>query len=286
MCVPGTIEAVRSQIEHEHEDDETTSGPRLDRRTALLAGAGAALAAALPGGARAAARHGGSKVQDLTHPFRVGTPMFPGVPRPSRETFVTVPVNGFYGQIWNFWEHTGTHLDAPAHFVVGGRTTPQLTLDELLAPIAVIDISERAARNPDTVVTTDDLRRYERKYGRIHRGSLVAMNSGWDARAGSEAAYRNTDASGTMHFPGWSADAVKWLVDERRIGAIGVDTLSLDPGNATAFVAHVALLSANRFGIENLANLGRIRPKGATAFVGVIPWEEGSGGPARVVATW
>jgi kynurenine formamidase len=286
MCVPGTIEAVRSRIEHEHEQDEEANGPRLDRRTALLAGAGAAFAAALPGGARAAGRPRGSKAQDLTHLFRVGTPMFPGVPRPSRETFVTVPVNGFYGQIWNFWEHTGTHLDVPAHFVVGGRTTPQLTLDELMAPIAVIDISERAARDPDTVVTTDDLRRYERRHGRIQRGSLVAMNSGWDARAGSEAAYRNADASGTMHFPGWSPGAVEWLTGERRIGAIGVDTLSLDPGNATAFVAHVALLSANRFGIENLANLGRIRPRGATALVGVIPWEEGSGGPARVVAIW
>jgi len=197
-----------------------------------------------------------------------------------------VPVNGFYGQIWNFWEHTGTHLDVPAHFIVGGRTTPQLTLDELMAPIAVIDISERAATNPDTVVTTDDLRRYERGHGRIKPGTLVAMNSGWDARAGSEAAYRNTDASGTMHFPAFSEDAVEWLIAERSIGAIGVDTLSLDPGNATAFVAHVALLSRNKFGIENLANLGAIPPKGATAFVGVIPWEDGSGGPARVVATW
>jgi len=287
MCVPGTIEAVRRRIEDEHEEvEEEAKGPRLDRRAALLAGAGAAFAAALPGGARAAGRRGGSKAQDLTHLFRVGTPMFPGVPRPSRETFVTVPVNGFYGQVWNFWEHTGTHLDVPAHFIVGGRTTPQLTLDELMAPIAVIDISRRAAREPDTVVTTDDLRRYERKHGKIHRGSLAAMNSGWDARASSEEAYRNTDASGTMHFPAWSADAVEWLIGERRIGAIGVDTLSLDPGNATAFVAHVALLAANRFGIENLANLGRIPPEGATAFVGVIPWEEGSGGPARVVATW
>ena len=283
MCVPGTIEAVRSQVE---QVEEEAKAPRLDRRAALLLGAGTALAAALPGGARAAGQGDGKKAQDLTHLFRVGIPMFPGVPRPSRQTFVTVPVNGFYGQIWNFWEHTGTHLDVPAHFIVGGRTTPQLTLDELMAPIAVIDIAERAAHEPDTVVTTDDLRRYERGHGKIKHGSLVAMNSGWDARAGSEAAYRNTDASGTMHFPGWSEDAIEWLIGERSIGAIGVDTLSLDPGNATAFVAHVALLSANRFGIENLANLGAIPPKGATAFVGVIPWEEGSGGPARVVATW
>ena len=280
MCAPGTIESVREQFEQDQ------SLVRLDRRTALLAGAGAALAAALPGTALAAPTRGGTRAQDLSHLFAVSSPMFPGVPRPTRETFVTVPANGFYGQIWHIWEHTATHLDVPAHFIVGGRTTPQLTLDELLAPIAVVDISARAAQNPDTVVTTDDLRAYERKHGKIKRGSMVAMNSGWDARVGNEAAYRNTDAAGVMHFPGWSAAAVQWLVAERDIVGIAVDTLSLDPGNATAFVAHVALLGANRFGMENVANLAKIPPKGATVFVGVIPWEEGSGGPARVIATW
>jgi kynurenine formamidase len=281
MCAPGTIESVRRQFEREE------GLVRVDRRTALLAGAGAAVAAALPGRALAAPARGGKKAQDLTHVFRTSLPLFADIfPRPTRETFVTVPRDGFYGQVWRFWEHTGTHLDVPAHFILGGRKTPQLTLDELFAPIAVVDISQRAATNPDTVVTVDDLRAYERRHGRIKSGSLVAMDSGWDARAGSEAAYRNADASGVSHFPGFSGDAVKWLVDEREIAAIGVDTLSLDPGNATQFVAHVATLGSNRFGIENLANLGKIPPKGATAFVGVIPWEEGSGGPARVIATW
>ena len=276
MCAPGTIEAVRERFE---QDDSLL---RLDRRKALLAGAGAAVAAALPAGALAAPLRGGSRAQDLTHVFAESLPLFADIfPRPTRDTFVTVPADGFYGQVWRFWEHTGTHLDVPAHFLVGGRTTPQLTLDELMSPIAVVDISARAATNPYTVVTVDDLRAYERRHGRIKRGSLVAMNSGWDARAGSEAAYRNGG-----HFPGFSGAAVEWLIEERNIAAIGVDTLSLDPGNATAFVAHLTLLGANRFGVENLANLAKIPAKGATAFVGVIPWEEGSGGPARVIATW
>ena len=281
MCAPGTIESVRRSFEQDK------SLVRFDRRTALLAGAGAAAAAALPGRALAGPARGGRHAQDLTHVFRTSLPLFADIfPRPTRETFVNIPANGFYGQVWRFWEHTGTHLDVPAHFILGGRTTPQLTLDELFAPIAVVDISARAAGNPDTVVTTDDLRTYERRHGKIKRGSLVAMDSGWDARAGNEAAYRNADASGVSHFPGFSGDAVEWLVDEREIAAIGVDTLSLDPGNATVFAAHLATLRANRFGIENLANLAKIPRKGATAFVGVIPWEEGSGGPARVIATW
>ena len=281
MCAPGTIESVREQFERDE------SLVRLDRRTALLAGAGAALAAALPGRAIAAPARGAGRAQDLTHVFATSLPLFADIfPRPTRETFVNIPANGFYGQVWRFWEHSGTHLDVPAHFITGGRTTPQLTLDELMAPIAVVDISARAATNPDTVVTVDDLRTYERRHGRIKRGSLVAMNSGWDARAGSEAAYRNADAAGVSHFPGFSGAAVEWLLEQRDIAAIGVDTLSLDPGNATVFAAHVTLLGANRFGVENLANLAKLPAKGATAFVGVIPWEEGSGGPARVIATW
>jgi kynurenine formamidase len=281
MCAPGTIEAVREEFER---DPELV---RIDRRAALLAGAGAAAVAVLPGRAAAAQARGSGHAQDLTHVFRTSLPLFADIfPRPTRDTFVNIPHDGFYGQVWRFWEHTGTHLDAPAHFIQGGRTTPQLTLDELISPIAVVDISARAARNPDTTLTVDDARAYERKHGRIKRGSIVAMDSGWAARAGNEAAYRNADAAGVSHFPGFSGDAVEWLIDEREIAAIGVDTLSLDPGNATAFVAHVNTLRANRFGIENLVNLAKIPAKGATAFVGVIPWEEGSGGPARVVATW
>jgi kynurenine formamidase len=199
MCAPGTIETVRQRFEQEE------GLVRFDRRTALLAGAGAAVAATLPGGARAARTRGGRHAQDLTHVFRVGFPMFVGAPPPERKTHVTIPVNGFYGQIWTIWEHTATHLDVPAHFVLGGRTTPQLTLDELIAPIAVIDISERAASNPDTVVTPDDVRTYERRHGRIKRGSIVAMNSGWESRVGSEAAYRNIGSDGLQHFPGFAS---------------------------------------------------------------------------------
>src|SRR5688500_16402901 len=111
MCVPGTIEAVRSHVD---EVKEEARAARLDRRAALLLGAGTALAAAMPGGVRATGPSGGKKAQARTHLFRVGVPMSPGVPRPSRQTHVTVPVNRFYEKIWNFWEHTGTHHDVPA----------------------------------------------------------------------------------------------------------------------------------------------------------------------------
>jgi kynurenine formamidase len=278
MCLPGTVEAVRARAEEE-------GLPRVNRRMALAGVAGAAVAAALPGTAEAKKRGGkrGHRAQDLTHVFREGSPVFTG-PEPEREDLFTYANDGFYSQRWTFGEHSGTHMDAPGHFVPGGRKTPDIEPRELIVPLAVVDIADKAAQDPNAMVTQEDLRGFERRYGRIRRRSLVAMSSGWDAKIGDEAAYKGGDAFPNYNFPGWSEDAVRWLLEERDITAIGVDTMSLDPGNSTTFPVHLLLLGADRYGLENLANLGRVRPKGTTAVVGVVPWEEGSGGPARVMS--
>ena len=110
------------------------------------------------------------------------------------------------------------------------------------------------------------------------------MNSGWAAKVNDTAAFKNADPAGVYHFPGFGIDAVDALIDRRDIRGIGVDTLSLDPGNSTTFAVHNRLLGAHRYGIENVANLSALRPKGAYVSVGVIPWEEGSGGPCRLLA--
>jgi len=278
MCLPGTVEAVRARVEEE-------GLPHINRRTALAGAAGAAAAVAFPRSAEARKPKARSsrRVQDLTHVFREGSPVFAG-PEPQREDLFTYANDGFYSQRWTFGEHSGTHMDAPGHFVPGARRTPDIKPRELLVPLAVVDISEKATQDPNAVVTTADLRQFERRHGRIKRSSLVAMNSGWDAKADDEAAYKGGDAFPNYNFPGWSEAAVRWLLEERDISAIGVDTMSLDPGNSTTFPVHLLLLGADRYGLENLANLGSVRPRGTTAVVGVIPWEEGSGGPARVMA--
>jgi kynurenine formamidase len=264
MCVPGTVEAVRE------------SG--VTRRAALAGGGAAALTALVPDMAaaqrRGRRRRRRRRVVDLTHTFRAGFPVYTGN-EPARRTLVTIPADGFYAQEWTFGEHSGTHMDAPGHFKEGGRFASQLRPSELVLPIVVIDISRRARRDPDTVVRPDDLRRFERRHGRIPRGALV----------GDDAAFKGTDAGGTYHFPGFGVEAADFLLEERRVTAIGVDTLSLDHGPSTTFSVHVNWLGADRYGLENLANLGDLPPRGATAIVGVIPWEEGSGGPARVLAT-
>ena len=290
MCLPGTVEAVRQRVEEE-------GLPKIDRRKVLLGAAGAAIAAAFPGSALAHHRdwhgggppngraHGRQGVQDLTHVFREGFPVFGG-PEPAREDLFTFAANGFYSQLWTFGEHSGTHMDAPGHFIPGARLTPEITPAELVVPLVVVDISAKAARNPDATVTLDDLWRVEHgPGGRIKSGSLVAMYSGWDAKVNNDLAFKGGPAFPNYHFPGWSEEAAEWLIEERDVAALGVDTLSLDPGNSTTFPVHFKLLGSNRYGLENLANLGKVRARGATAVVGVVPWEAGSGGPARVLAT-
>jgi kynurenine formamidase len=259
----------------------------VSRRAALLAGAGTALAASLPSrafGHRGNA--GGSKLADLTHTYSEEFPLFPGVPPISRTTLFTVQDNGLYGQQWTLFEHACTHMDAPAHFAVDGRTIEQLGLSELVAPVVVIDIAERAATDPDTVVTPADLRAFERRHGRIPRGAVVCMHSGWEERAGDVEAYLNADADGVLHFPGFGKPAAEWLLAERDIRGIGVDTLSLDHGSSTTFDVHVTVLPADRYGIENLRGLAAIPARGATIYLGVIPWRDGSGGPCRAFAAW
>jgi kynurenine formamidase len=267
------------------------AGSSVTRRAALLGGAAVAASAALGGTAQAGERapalsgkrHG---LGDLTYPLTTSFPAFAPGEEAARRTVVTIEANGYYMQEWRIIEHIGTHVDAPGHFTPGGRLAPELQLSELIVPAVVIDISGRAARNPDTVVTIEDLRSFERKHGRIPRDAAVLMYSGWGAKVGDPEAYRGTDATGTLHFPGFDPDACEWLLRRRGIRSLGVDTLSIDPGNSTTFETHLILTGADRYGLENLANLDRIPKRGATVVVGLIPYEEGSGGQARIFASW
>jgi kynurenine formamidase len=281
MCLPGTVEHVKQRIDEE-------GLPRIGRRAAIKGGVAAAVASTVVGSTRALAAgddHHGRRLRDLTHVLNAGFPVY-AFDAPKRETVVTVEDDGFYIQKWTLGEHSGTHMDCPGHFVVDGRLAPEIKPEELLVPIVVVDISKRAGDDPDAAVRVRDLERFERRHGRISRGAVVAMYSGWESRVGDPAAYKNVGADGHYHFPGFSIEAAEWLLERRRISAIGVDTLSLDPGESTTFDVHLAVLGADRYGLENLANLKTIPARGAHAYVGLIPWEQGSGGPCRVIATW
>ena len=280
MCAPPVIQAI---------------GERLGRREFLgTALAGAAALGVLSGSARALAgeaRRAPARVRSrnvvgLSHVQSSQFPTWPGF-APIEVTKVRDhDKDGFYSNTWTIYEHHGTHVDAPIHFAKGKWPADEIPDATLVAPAVVIHVHDRAKTDPDTAVTVDDLKAWEQKHGRIPAGGTVLMHSGWEARANDQTAFRNADAQNVMHFPGFSREAAEFLVGQRSIVGIGVDTMSLDPGNSKDFATHVTVLGANKWGIENLANLATIPESGATVFVGVPRVKAASGGPARVVAVW
>ncbi len=279
MCHAHVAAVVRQRLQKE--------GRRFhSRRNFLkfggLATAGLALGAHLP--ATLARAQDAREVIDLTHVFTTNPPTYVLGAVPSKEVLVTVENDGFYMQQWTFGEHTGTHLDIPAHFAADGETVENYPADVFIAPAVVIDIAARAEEDPDAMVTVDDLLAWESANGEIPEGALVCMYSGWESRWEDVEAFRNADEDGVMHFPGFSGEAAQWLLDERNINGIGVDTLSLDIGPSTTFDVHLTVLPAGKYGIENLKNLADIKGRNATLFVGIPRYEAGSGGPCRVLA--
>lgn len=257
---------------------------RFLRSGALAAGATAALtatprpAAAFPKRARHSA--------DLTHRLVRTFPSFFGPQAVFDEVLTDFETDGFFSKEWRLVEHIGTHVDAPGHFDRGDRLVDELAPEDLVAPIAVVDISVKAQHNPNATVEPEDLVAFERRHGRIPDRALVCMNSGWSGKVDDGDAFRGGAGFPDLNFPGFSIDAADWLVAHRDPVGIGVDTMSLDPGDSADFAVHFGFLATGRYGIENLAHLETIPPNRALAFVGPVPWEDGSGAPCRVVAAW
>ena len=183
---------------------------------------------------------------------------------------------------WLVHEHVGTHLDAPIHFAEKGDSADTLPASQLVLPLAVIDVSSRASSNPDYQVTPADLRAWERRHGRLPQNCCVTMNSGWARHVGSDR-FVGKDAQG-LHFPGFHPEATEWLMKERRVRGMAVDTLSLDFGASKDFKTHYAWLPSGRWGLECVANLDRVPARGATLVLGALKIRGATGGPARVLA--
>lgn len=224
-------------------------------------------------------------VADLTLTFRPDLPV-DGFEPPRRTPVADLERDGFRCNSWSLAEHTGTHVDAPSHFVSSGLTVSDLPAAELILPVVVIDISDRVAETPGSTVDLTDILNYESSYGRLPQRAAVFMRSGWDARAGDAPAYAGVGPQGSRHSPGFAVETVDWLLEHRSVSCIGVDSASIDAGGAVGFPVHHRWLGADRYAVEGLARLSAVPPAGATVYVGVIPFEGGSGGPCRVLATW
>ena len=230
------------------------------------------------------------RVIDLTHTLDAKTISWPTSPSSFRRENLSYGRNpgGFFYTAGRFEgvEHAGTHLDAPVHFLEGGATVEKLPVERFGGPAVVIDISARAAKDTDTLVTPRDLDDFERKHGRIQPGTIVLLRTGWASRWPDRKRYMGDDTPGDathLHFPGLGPDAARALV-ERQIAAVGIDTASIDHGPSHDFATHQVLAAAGVPIFENVASLADLPPRGALVVALPMKIGAGSGAPLRIVA--
>jgi kynurenine formamidase len=233
-----------------------------------------------------------SRLIDLTHSFGVATIVWP-----TEQDFRLIlqqageTTGGYYyaSNRLELAEHGGTHIDAPIHFSRGGQTLDQVPIENLVGTAVRIDVTAQCASDRDYLVTIQDIERWEAVHGLIPSRTIVLIDTGfaryWPARQqylGTE--LRGVEGVKALHFPGLHPDAAAWLVRERQVKAVGIDTASIDYGQSTKFETHVALLSQNVPVFENLNNLGDLPDRGFDVIALPMKIAGGTGGPLRIIA--
>lgn len=234
----------------------------------------------------------GARLVDLSHAYDEDTIYWP-----TAEGFhLHVDVRGetpggwyYEANTFSTAEHGGTHLDAPVHFAEGRQSVDEIPLEHLIGPGVLVDVRGAAARDRDHQVTVDELQAWERSHGRIPRGAIVLLNTGsahrWpDRERYMGTAERGPEAVAKLHFPGLHPDAARWLVTERSIGAVGLDTPSIDHGQSKDFRTHRILFASNVPALENVAGLDALPASGFDVVALPMKIRRGSGAPVRIVA--
>ena len=258
------------------------------RRAALFALA----AMMLPACARPPAALPPGRIVDLTHPFDATTIYWPTEEGFVHERgFAARTEQGYWYEAHRFRaaEHGGTHVDAPVHFGEGRRSVDAIPVEQLLGPAVVVDASAACARDRDHRIGVDELAAFEAAHGRIPEGAIVLLRTGYGRFWPDRVAYLGTDERGggalaKLHFPGLHPDAARWLADERRIAAVGIDTASFDFGASKTFDTHRVLAEREIPCFENVAHLDALPVTGAFAIALPMKIQQGSGAPLRIVA--
>jgi len=230
-------------------------------------------------------------IVDLTYPFDKSTLYWPNSPSGFELKELSYGKNpaGYFYSSYAFCapEHGGTHVDAPIHFAAGGRTVDQIPVRQLMARAAVIDVSAKTKDNPDYRMVVGDVADWEARNGQIEPGMIVLLRTGWGARYPDRKRYFGDDTPGAtdkLHFPSYGEDAARYLVSNRRVAALGIDTASIDYGQSKDFIVHQVAMGAGVPGLENVANLDRLPERGSWVIALPMRIAGGSGGPARIVA--
>jgi kynurenine formamidase len=227
---------------------------------------------------------GKTRVIDLSYAISDKMVPWPGDAKAfEAKTNATVEKEGYFTRSFWMLEHYGTHMDAPAHFPPGTTTVDKIAQEKFFGPAVVLDVTKEAERDPDYQLNAKDVAAWEQKNGNIPTGAIVILRTGWSTRWPDAARYRNQDANGKMHFPGFSVEAARILL-RRKVNGLGCDTLSIDPGNSPDFPVHHLVLGAGIYQLENLADLSGLPEAGAFLIAAPIKLEGGSGGAVRVFA--
>jgi kynurenine formamidase len=234
----------------------------------------------------AAPNLGPHAVIDLTHTVGASNPAYEASSKPLFEakTVATIEKDGYFAREITLPEHFGTHIDAPAHFIRGLWTVDQIPTERLKAALVVLDVRSKAEKIADYQISIDDISEWEKSNGQIPQGAVVIARTGWESRWNEPKQYRNADSGGTLHFPGYSLEAARFLVEGRTVIGLGIDTLSIDYGPSKDFPVHKYTLSHSLYHLENVANLGVVTPAGETVIVAPMKLQGGSGGPVRILA--
>jgi kynurenine formamidase len=237
-----------------------------------------------------AQRHPGSSsptgfraVVDLTH--SIDTPASVYEPAAYQvKTAASVEKNEYWLRSSSSSRQFGTRIEAPAHFASGLWAVDQIPTERLIAPLVVLDVSANIKNHPDYQISVEDIAQWEQAHGQIPLGSVVLARTGWDSRWNSARDYRNADRRGTMHYPGYSQDAAKFLVEGRTTLGLGIDTLSIDHGQSKDFPVRQYTLARSVYQLENVANLDHAPVAGGMVVVAPTKLESGSSGSVRILA--
>ncbi len=227
---------------------------------------------------------GKTRVLDLTYAISDKLVPWPGDGKFfEAKVNATIEKDGYFTRSFWMLEHYGTHMDAPAHFPPGKTTVDQIPPAQLFGPAAVIDVRAESSKDADYRLPASRVEEWEKQHGQVPQGAIVLLRTGWASRWPDVQKYRNQDAQGKMHFPGFSVEAAKLLI-QRKVSGLGCDTLSIDYGASGDFAVHHLTLGAGLYHLENLADLSELPETGSFLVVAPIKLEGGSGGPVRVFA--
>ena len=225
-----------------------------------------------------------SRVLSLSREIHPESPVWPGDPQVEFQTVSKLHTHGYFFRRFGMGEHSGTHLNAPNSFHASGDSVDQYPAESLVSLAVVVDVTEKVKANPDYALTVDDLTQWEARNGLVATGTVVLLQTGWQEKWSSADQYLGAGTDGGLHFPGFGAEAVRFLLDDRGAGGIGTDTPGVEPGIDSDFTVNRIALEQRRIVLENLWNLDQLPATGTTLVIGILLLRGGTGSPASVLA--